>query len=127
VGDSFSQNHRNLTDWELAVDQGHLPLWRGISLADDDLIRADIIQQIMCRGAVDIPRIEMHYDLVFEEYFAEALIKLAGLRSDGLVEFDASKIEATSRGRLLLRMIAMCFDHYLKPSQAEQPRHSRVV
>jgi oxygen-independent coproporphyrinogen-3 oxidase len=36
------------------------------------------------------------------------------------------RIAATSRGRLLLRMIAMCFDRYLQ-TQAQRPRHSRVV
>jgi oxygen-independent coproporphyrinogen-3 oxidase len=126
VGDSFSQNHRNLVDWEVAVDKGHQPLWRGIELSEDDIIRADVIQQIMCRGQVDLRRIEQRYDLVFEEYFADALARLAPLMKDGLVDVDAERIVATSRGRLLLRMIAMCFDHYLQ-TQAERPRHSRVV
>jgi oxygen-independent coproporphyrinogen-3 oxidase len=126
VGDSFSQNHRNLVDWEVAVDKGHQPLWRGIELSEDDIIRADVIQQIMCRGQVDLRRIEQRNDLVFEEYFADALARLAPLMKDGLVDVDAERIVATSRGRLLLRMIAMCFDHYLQ-TQAERPRHSRVV
>jgi oxygen-independent coproporphyrinogen-3 oxidase len=126
VGDSFSQNHRNLVDWEVAVDKGHQPLWRGIELSEDDIIRADVIQQIMCRGQVDLQRIEQRYDLVFEEYFADALARIAPLMKDGLVDVDAERIVATSRGRLLLRMIAMCFDHYLQ-TQAERPRHSRVV
>jgi oxygen-independent coproporphyrinogen III oxidase len=126
VGDSFSQNHRNLPEWEIAVDEGRLPIWRGIDLGDDDLIRADVIQQIMCRGEVDLRRIEQKYDLVFEEYFADALCQLVPLQHDGLVEVDPERITATSRGRLLLRMIAMCFDRYLH-TQAERPRHSRVV
>jgi oxygen-independent coproporphyrinogen-3 oxidase len=128
VGDSYSQNHRNLTDWEVAVDKGHLPIWRGIELQDDDIIRADIIQQIMCRGEVDLRRIEQRYDLVFATYFADALRQLTPLMHDGLVDVDAERIAATSRGRLLLRMIAMCFDRYLQsPNLAERPRHSRVV
>ncbi len=128
VGDSFSQNHRNLVDWEVAVDQGHQPLWRGITSSEDDCIRADVIQQIMCRGEVDIERVEHRYDLVFAEYFAESLCALVELEADGLITSQASRIEVTSRGRLLLRMIAMCFDRYLPPqSQMERPRHSRVV
>jgi oxygen-independent coproporphyrinogen-3 oxidase len=126
IGDSFSQNHRNLADWEVAVDKGHFPLWRGISLDEDDVIRADVIQQIMCNGEVDRRQIENRYDVRFNEYFSEALIGLAALATDGLVEFQETRIAATSRGRLLLRMIAMCFDGYLH-KQAERPRHSRVV
>jgi oxygen-independent coproporphyrinogen III oxidase len=126
IGDTFSQNYRNLPDWEAAVDQGRLPLWRGIELDEDDLIRADVIQQIMCRGEIDRRRIEDRYDIVFDEYFAGALPGLAALAGDGLVTLAGSRIAATSRGRLLLRMIAMCFDRYLQ-TQAERPRHSRVV
>jgi oxygen-independent coproporphyrinogen-3 oxidase len=128
VGDSFSQNHRNLTEWEVAVDQGHLPLWRGFELHDDDIVRADIIQQVMCRGEVDRQRIEQRYGLDFEDYFADALSRLVPLMRDGLVDVGPERISATSRGRLLLRMIAMCFDRYLQTSTlAERPRHSRVV
>ena len=31
VGDSFTQNHRDLPAWEAAVDEGRLPIWRGRS------------------------------------------------------------------------------------------------
>ena len=128
IGDSFSQNPRDLTSWEVAVDQGELPTWRGLALSEDDIIRADVIQQIMCRGEVDLRRIEDRYDLVFEQYFADALVQLVPLEHDGLVDVDPERIAATSRGRLLLRMIAMCFDRYLQaPAPAERPRHSRVV
>jgi oxygen-independent coproporphyrinogen-3 oxidase len=128
VGDSYSQNFRDLTSWEIAVDKGELPTWRGIELGEDDVIRADVIQQIMCRGEVDLHRVEEKYDLIFEEYFADALAQLVPLQHDGLVEVDPERITATSRGRLLLRMIAMCFDRYLHaPAPAERPRHSRVV
>lgn len=48
---------------------------------------------------------------------------------DGLVTVEAERITATSRGRLLLRIIAMCFDRYLnQPAQLDQrPRYSRVI
>jgi oxygen-independent coproporphyrinogen-3 oxidase len=127
VGDSYSQNFRDLTSWEIAVDHGELPVWRGIELSEDDVIRADVIQQIMCRGEVDLRRVEEKYDLVFEEYFAGALGQLVALQHDGLLAMDAERITATSRGRLLLRMIAMCFDRHLPSTQSERPRHSRVV
>jgi oxygen-independent coproporphyrinogen-3 oxidase len=126
VGDSYSQNFRDLAAWEVAVDHGRLPTWRGIELRIDDVIRADIIQQIMCRGDVDCRRVEDRYDLDFDEYFADALAELAPLAADGLVELANERIRVTSRGRLLLRMIAMCFDRYLH-AQEERPRYSRVV
>src|SRR5690606_3884055 len=48
VGDSFSQNHRDLYSYEAALDEGRLPIWRGLLLDADDVLRADLIQQLMC-------------------------------------------------------------------------------
>jgi len=128
VGDSFSQNPRDLAPWEIAVDRGEPPVWRGLELSQDDRVRADVIQQLMCNGAVDIDRIEWRHDIDFREYFSAAFGRLAPLVEDGLVEIDAKRISATSRGRLLLRVIAMCFDAYLKSSEAQaRPRYSRAI
>ena len=129
VGDSFSQNHRELAAWEVAVDQGRLPLHRGLTLDDDDVIRADVIQELMCNGAIDRAGIAARYDIDFDEYFADALVQLAPLAEDGLVESSAERIVATSRGRLMLRIIAMCFDRYLstQPASATGPRHSHAL
>ncbi len=129
IGDTYSQNFRGLPDWEYAVDQDRLPTWRGIKLDEDDVIRADVIQQVMCRGAIDRIAIDERYDIEFEQYFNGALASLKALEKDGLVEVGEERINVTSRGRLLLRMIAMCFDRYIHAPAAaqERPRHSRIV
>ena len=62
------------------------------------------------------------------EYFADALVKLLPLQADGLVEVGDTNIVATSRGRMLLRIIAMAFDRYLPPaSDTAATRFSRTV
>jgi oxygen-independent coproporphyrinogen-3 oxidase len=124
IADSFSQNPRDLTGWEIAIDQGRLPVWRGMTLSADDVLRADIIQRLMCQGEIDIGAIEHRYDIEFDTYFADALRELDPLIDDGLATFDGEFIKATSRGRLLLRIIAMCFDRYLKSPPAILPRHT---
>jgi oxygen-independent coproporphyrinogen-3 oxidase len=129
IGDSFSQNPRDLPAWEAAIDQGLLPVWRGLDLSFDDRVRAEVIQQFMCHGAVDIDLLEYRYDIHFPEYFAEALRRLAELEADGLVELGKRRITATPKGRLLLRVVAMCFDNHLEATQAAaaRPRYSRVI
>jgi len=129
VGDSYSQNYRDLPPWESAVDQGRLPIARGLALDDDDVLRAQVIQQLMCRGVIDRAQVETRFAIDFDLYFAESLARLLPLAADGLVTFDGSRIVATSRGRLMLRIIAMCFDRYLAtPSvSGTQPRHSRAL
>ena len=112
-GDSFSQNYRDLRTWEAAIDSGRLPVWRGLPLSIDDRLCADVIQSLMCDGAVDFARIESRHDIQFESYFAAALERCGSLVADGLVTLADRQLRATTRGRFLLRIIAMCFDRYL--------------
>jgi oxygen-independent coproporphyrinogen-3 oxidase len=129
IGDSFSQNARDLPGWQHAIDTGHLPVWRGRQLHFDDVLRGEVIQQLMCQGRIDMPAIEARFAIDFPSYFAAALAQLRPLAADGLVRFSARSIEATARGRLLLRVIAMCFDRYLDAQNAPEarPQFSRVI
>ena len=129
IGASFSQNPRDIGGWELAIDEGRLPVWRGMRMDQDDVIRADVIQQLMCHGRLDFDALGRRHVIDFRRYFSEALERLQPLQADGLVEVDAHGLQATSRGRLLLRIIAMCFDRYLSPATdtTAAPRYSRTV
>ena len=129
IGASFSQNPRDIGGWELAIDEGRLPVWRGMRMDEDDVIRADVIQQLMCHGRLDFDRLGRRHVIDFRRYFADALERLQPLQADGLVEVDGNGLQATSRGRLLLRIIAMCFDRYLPPATdtTAAPRYSRTV
>ncbi|HEY5851252.1 MAG TPA: oxygen-independent coproporphyrinogen III oxidase [Lysobacter sp.] len=128
VGASFSQNPRDLPNWERAIDDGRLPVWRGMRMDADDLVRADVIQRLMCHGEIDIAATGRRHMIDFPGYFAEALQRLQPLQDDGLVEVSAAAIRATSRGRLLLRVLAACFDRYLTDREhAEPTNYSRAV
>jgi oxygen-independent coproporphyrinogen-3 oxidase len=71
---------------------------------------------------------ERRYAIDFASYFATALERLAPLVEDGLVRIEERRISVTSRGRLLLRNIAMCFDRYLdQPATIATPRFSRAI
>jgi len=127
IGDSYSQNPRDLPSWEAAIDAGRLPVWRGLQLDADDVLRADLIQQLMCQGEIDIAALEERHGIHFDVYFEADLERLRALAGDGLVEIGPGRIRATSRGRLLLRIIAACFDRYLHQPAAEPVRFSRVI
>lgn len=117
-GDSFSQNHRDLSAWEAALDAGRLPLWRGLALSADDRLRAEVIQDLMCEGAVDFAHVERRHGILFESYFAAALARCASLAADGLLTLEGRQLRVTHRGRFLLRIIAMSFDRYLTSEKA---------
>ncbi|MCE4180397.1 oxygen-independent coproporphyrinogen III oxidase, partial [Escherichia coli] len=76
--------------------------------------RRDVIKALICNFRLDFGDIESHWDLHFSDYFAEDLKLIAPLAKDGLVEVSDSTIEVTSKGRLLIRNICMCFDAYLR-------------
>ncbi|MEN1943671.1 oxygen-independent coproporphyrinogen III oxidase [Luteimonas sp. MJ293] len=129
IGNTFSQNPRDLPSWQIAVDEGRLPVFRGLRLNEDDCLRADLIQRLMCQGEIPVSALERRYLINFSEYFSDALERLHPLVEDGLVRVEQDRITATSRGRLLLRNIAMCFDQYLNQPIAEPsaPRYSRAI
>lgn len=129
IGDSYSQNWRDLRTWETAVDAGQLPVWRGLALTFDDALRGDVIMQLMCRGEIDVEAVERRFGIDFDAWFAEALPRLRQLADDGLLTLDRTRIAATSRGRFLLRIIAMAFDRYidLSPVPASPARYSQAI
>ena len=129
IGSCFSQSLRELPAWERALAAHRVPLWRGLELDADDLLRAELIQQVMCRGAIDVRAFEERFGIEFAAYFASSLPRLAALEADGLLVRDARQLRATPAGRFLLRNIAMCFDRYLEaaPEAAAPKRYSQAL
>lgn len=121
IGNTFSQNPRDLQSWQSALTVGRLPVFRGMRLSDDDLLRADLIQRLMCQAEIPIAALERRYGIDFHTYFAEDLQRLRPLQDDGLVFKARERILVTARGRMLLRNIAMCFDRYLhRPNETSR-------
>jgi oxygen-independent coproporphyrinogen-3 oxidase len=121
IGDSYSQNIRDLDSYYTAVNAGRLPVARGISLNEDDIIRRDVISSLMCHGELDFLTIDERHDIDTRHYFAAELTRLQALADDGLIALDARHIQVQPRGRLLMRNIAMCFDSYLHGRDPASP------
>lgn len=125
IGASYSQNARDLPGYYMALDNGMLPIARGLLLNDDDLMRRELINELMCHARLDIAAFEQRHNINFRSYFAASLQQLQRLQKDDLVEVDTAEIGVTPRGRLLLRNIAMCFDAYI--DQTSPARHSSTI
>jgi oxygen-independent coproporphyrinogen-3 oxidase len=126
VGNLYVQNHKLLADYEAAIERGTMPSERGVSVDQDDRIRGEVIQRIMCHGLIEIEALEARHDIVFGEYFAPELKRMQSLQEEGLVELTTEQIRLTPAGQLMMRVVAMAFDAYLT-SAAESPAMSRVV
>ncbi|WP_434526649.1 oxygen-independent coproporphyrinogen III oxidase [Photorhabdus asymbiotica] len=114
LGDSYSQNQKELKTYYVELEkQGHA-LWRGLTLSQDDCIRRDVIKALICNFRLNFADIEQQYRLNFTRYFAEDLQLLVPLAEDGLIKVNEKRIQVMPRGRLLIRNICMCFDIYLR-------------
>jgi oxygen-independent coproporphyrinogen-3 oxidase len=127
IDDLYVQNHRDLPNWNAAIDRGDVPIARGLRLSTDDLLREDVIHQIMCDARVDIADVEARHGIAFATYFTEAIERLQPLVADGLVAMDARAIRLTEAGRALRRHVAMCFDRYLGQSTAAPAQYSKAI
>ncbi|MEZ5479078.1 MAG: oxygen-independent coproporphyrinogen III oxidase, partial [Thiolinea sp.] len=125
VAGCYSQNAKTLDEYYVALDNGELPVVRGISLDEDDMLRRAVIQQLSCRFELKFAPLERLYGVTFRRYFAAELTQLQELAADGLVELADDRVRVTGRGRFLIRTVCMVFDAYLQ--QQGQQRFSKVI
>lgn len=125
VGDAYAQNAKELRDYYASVEQHQLAIRKGYKLTSDDRVRRDVIQQIMCAGAIDYRQISRDHCIEFSSYFGRELSALTGMRVDGLIEHTPSGFRVTAKGRFLVRTIAMVFDAHLQAQLA--PAFSKVI
>lgn len=126
IGDNYSQNVRTIEEYESRLDDNEIPVFRGIELESDDVLRREVINQIMCNNKLDIKRLEEKWGIDFNAYFESALERIQEMAEDGLLKIDKECLTVTPSGRLLARSICMEFDRYLQERKKEQ-RYSRVI
>lgn len=125
VGDTYSQNVKELSQYYAYLNKDELPLHRGYQLNADDRLRRDVISALMCHNRIDIAEIEAQHGIHFNQYFADALQQLQEQVEDGLVTIDDDAIVLLPKGNLMMRSVAMAFDAYLGDKQRGQ--FSRTV
>ena len=126
VTPTYSQNVRTLTEYYERLDQGVLPVFRGIELQFEDLLRRAIIQSLMCHCVLPIQSIESVFLIDFANHFERELEVLHGMEEDELITCSKDWIEVTPKGRFLIRNICMVFDQYLQ-REREPLHHSKAI
>ncbi len=125
--DYYVQNHKEMRDYEAALEAGRLPVQRGIKLTEDDKIRNYVIMELMSNFKLDIPRTEKRFGINFAKYFSEALEELQTFQDEELLQISVDAITVSPTGTLLIRNIAMAFDAYLKKIPENKRRFSKTV
>jgi oxygen-independent coproporphyrinogen-3 oxidase len=126
VNDNFSQNTTRLDDYHQSLERQKLPVVRGFRSQTEDLMRREIIQNLICHFHLDIADIETNWGIEFATEFKSELAELSQMESDGLLEIDEAAITIRENGRLLIRNICMVFDQYQQSTQVT-PLFSRTV
>lgn len=126
IGATYSQNAKTLDEYYDALDQGRLPIVRGLAVSRDDLLRRSVIMALMCQGQVQFESIELGHLIDFKTYFSRELEAMADLATHGLVTLDDAGIQVTATGWYLVRAIAMTFDRYIQVDQ-DRARFSRII
>lgn len=126
IGNSYAQNAVSTIEYEQLIGDGILPVKKGLLVDDDDLLRAEVIQDVMCHDGIDFESFEKAHGIRFHDHFAAELNRLRLLDEDGLIGLNERGIQVTPKGRLLLRCIAMVFDRHL-PGNSSDSRFSRAI
>jgi oxygen-independent coproporphyrinogen III oxidase len=120
----FAQNASDVGGYSRAIAAGKLATVKGIALSDDDRIRGQIIEQLMCGMAVDLTAVSKGAGFDIEKKYSDALDFLRPFEQDGRVHINGHHIEVTEKGRPFVRLVASAFDSYLKRDGA---KHSAAV
>ena len=116
----FVQNQAQDLAWRGAVNQGQLPVYRGLAVTADDRFRGEIIERLMCDLQVDLNAVCVRHGRAVSE-LAPEIEALAPFVADGLIFLDEAEIQLTPGGRGFVRSICAVFDRYFEP---QGRRHS---
>lgn len=125
--DYYVQNFKNLEEYEASIDAGRLPVFKGYSLSDDDILRQYVIMELMSNFSLNMKRTEEKFGINFKEYFADALEALREFEEVELLTISEDKIEANETGAMLIRNISMPFDAYLNNIPEDKRRFSKTI
>ena len=119
----YVQNQVHTRAYRQSIAGDRLATAKGYSLTDDDRLRAEIIERIMCDFGVDLDPICTRHG-VDPETMLNALPRLRTLIADGIVACDGASLSVADDSRFLVRSVAAAFDAHLDGAAR---LHSRAV
>ncbi|MCC6461628.1 MAG: oxygen-independent coproporphyrinogen III oxidase [Saprospiraceae bacterium] len=125
IGDTwnaFAQNEKTIAGYQLALDAGRLPVFRGHFLTEQDRRMRKHILQLMTRDETT-----WFWPEEQDEILPAVLARLEQLAEDGLVELEPFRVRVTAAGRPFLRNICMAFDAHYWAKQPEGKLFSQAV
>ena len=114
----YGQNAAKVPDYRRAIEAGEFAVSRGVTLTQDDRVRRDIIERLMCDLGIDLDEVSDRWR-VSPHDFDGALATLAPMVEEGLVNMSDARIEVHADARPVIRAVCAAFDTYLRPSESQ--------
>jgi oxygen-independent coproporphyrinogen-3 oxidase len=112
----YVQNEVNTYAYCKTIAGGTLATVRGYALTDDDRLRGEIIERIMCDFGIDLDPICARHGAAPEKLLKSAP-RLQDLISSGVIELDGASLAVKDDSRFLVRSVAAAFDAHLDGSK----------
>lgn len=119
---SFAQNEKSIEDYYARLAKDELPVFKGHTLTEEDLIIRRHILNLMCQFTTSWD--EKH--LYFKE-LPEVLSRLTEMENDGLLVIQNNAITVTEKGKPFVRNICMAFDLRLQRNAPQTQLFSMTV
>jgi oxygen-independent coproporphyrinogen-3 oxidase len=119
----YAQNESSTVAYRDAIQGGRVATVRGRALTEEDRVRRDIIEQLMCNLEVDLAATAAARNRNLND-FATELSEIDALAERGLVHRSNGAITVPEDARPLVRTICAVFDAYLSN---QETRYSRAM
>lgn len=117
------QNEKHVGRYRMLAGNGLLAGVRGVARSDDDRMRTEIVERLLCDGTVDAGAIAQRHGQPLQALSA-ARAPLEALRDRGVIALDGWRVTVLADGRPYARLAACAFDAY---RAAPPQRFSRAV
>jgi oxygen-independent coproporphyrinogen-3 oxidase len=113
----YAQNIADVPAYRRALNDGRLPVARGVQLTNEDHLRRGIIERLMCDLTVDLDQAAKPFGRSAKD-FTVALAALAPLADQGVIEIFGPTLRVPDSARAAVRLVCAAFDAYLPASTA---------
>ena len=108
----YFQNFYEQNLYRKSLNENKLPIYRGMKLSKDDMIRQKIVKDIRTYFEINFDQINDEYSINFHNYFSKELENLKPYETDGLLNIQSDKIKLSELGLHFSPQIANAFDAY---------------
>lgn len=114
---SYAQNSKNMIEYEMMVDKYGVATIKGHNLSQDDMMRKNIIMDLLCLGSINEKKIRDEFGDLSNSVINDINNKLPQFEEIGFVKQDKGIWELTPMGFVFGRIVASSFDSYYEQSE----------